>query len=161
MLSRWLPLLLFVATNPLFAAAAVREAPRAWLHVDGYSHHFEAGDANSELFGLGLTWQRRTTGSMTTSWEADVFRDSGCELSAYLGHSWAWTLGRVRLGATGAVMYHRNFSDYNGLNVMPVVLPFLEVPLRPVKLRVYYVPPVRRASDHQVAIQLLIPLRRL
>jgi len=41
---------------------------------------------------------------------------------------------------------------------MPVALPYLESRGTRYKVRLYYVPPIRRSSDHQVALQLMLPL---
>ena len=61
---------------------------RNWLHVDGYSHHFDAPGANPALLGFGITRYDRRQGRVVRAWEADVFQDSGRKLSAYVGLSW-------------------------------------------------------------------------
>lgn len=155
--------LLFVWTMlPSIALAALNDdATRGWLHLNGYSHHFDAPDANDQLFGVGLTWYVKKFGRPVQAWELDVFRDSGRKLSGYVGRSWSLPLGRHALvGVTGALMYHRNFARYNNASIMPVGLPFLEVGNRAVRARAYYVPPLRKASDHQIALQVMLPLWR-
>jgi hypothetical protein len=146
----------------LAPASAQGEGPRPprWLHLNGYSHHFVAKDANAQLFGVGGTWYRKSGGKILRAWEADVFRDSGGKLSGHLGHSWTYTMRFVNLGATGSVMYHRNFASQNRWSILPVVLPYAEFPLRGSSLRLYYIPPVRDPDDHQLAVQLLIPIGR-
>jgi len=133
---------------------------RGWLHVSGYSHHFEAPDTNSKIFGGGFTWYSARSGNLITSWTADVYQDSARKLSAQVGRSWTLPLRWGSLGTTVAAMYHRNFKAHNPLSVMPVLLPFVETRGYRYKLRIYYVPPVRRRSDHQVALQLLTPVWR-
>jgi hypothetical protein len=134
--------------------------PRSWLHLDGYTHHFDAPDANDRLLGLGITWYHQRWGRLAQAWEADAFQDSGCKLSVYAGHSWTYRWRYVSAGVTGAIMYHRNFAAQNRWRVLPVALPIAELPLRRFSLRAYYIPPVRNRSDHQIAFQLLIPFAR-
>lgn len=141
------------------AADPVREWPTAFLHLNGYTQHFSAPGANNLLYGLGATWGIRRAGRMRLAWEADAFRDSGRKLSLYAGHSWTLPLPFAEVGVTGALMYHRNFFSQNRWGVLPVALPFVEAPLsRAATVRLYYIPPVRSKCDHQVSLQLLVPL---
>src|SRR3954464_12176476 len=103
---------------------------RGWIHLNGYTHHFAAPDANDNLFGLGATWYVQKWGKIARAWETDVFRDSGCKLSGYAGHSWTYRMHYANAGVTGALMYHRNFSKYNRWSTLPVALPYAEIPLR-------------------------------
>ncbi len=153
---RWLPL----AVAFLFAAssrAEITDTDRGWIHVDGYTYHMIARHCNDLLLGTGVTWYTRYTDSVHLAWEGDVFADSAKKLSAYVGYSAAFAYRGVSLGATGAIMYHRNFVAENRFRTLPVAFPFLETGTHKFKIRVYYVPPVRRASDEQVAVQLLLP----
>jgi hypothetical protein len=154
--------LLLALTLALVPSARAEDAhSRAWIHVNGYTHHFTARDANSHVFGTGVTWHRTRRGATRPAWEADVFQDSARKLSAYAGHSWTRPISRARIGATAALMYHRNFRAHTGAGVLPVVLPFVEVrPAAELKLRIYYIPPVRARDDHQMAVQLAVPLSR-
>lgn len=131
---------------------------RGWIHVNGYTYHMVAHDANSELYGIGLTWYTHVTERYQTAWEADVFSDSAKKPSMYVGYSLAAPFKYIALGATGAIMYHRNFEKENSLRILPVVLPFAEIGKNHVRVRIYYVPPVRRRTDEQIAIQLLLPI---
>jgi hypothetical protein len=133
---------------------------RGWLHLDGYTHHFNAPDANDDIFGLGFTWYNRQWDQVVGAWETDVFRDSGCRLSAYAGYSWTYRTNAVNVGITGALMYHCNFAAQNRLRVLPVGLPFAELPLKKFSLRAYYIPPVRSRTDQQIAFQVLVPFAR-
>jgi hypothetical protein len=142
------------------AAPEISEAP-GWLHVNGYTHHFDAPGANDRLFGLGFTWYVRRFSTPVVAWEGDVFQDSACKLSGYLGQSWAFPTTFGNFGATGALMYHRNFVTQTRWRVLPVVLPFWETHGSRMKLRVYYIPPVRSRHDHQVTVQVLLPFSRL
>jgi len=151
--------LLFAGLALCLSAAGAEEvaAYRGLLHVNGYTHHFAAPGANDNLLGLGVTWYDRRAGRFSMAWEADLFRDSGRQLSGYLGRSWTLPLRIGNVGVTGALMYHRNFASRNRLSVMPVALPYWETRGRWLRMRVYYVPPVRRASDQQIAFQILTP----
>ena len=134
---------------------------RGYVHANGYTHHFAAPDANDELFGTGVTWYTRKWGRVQTAWEADVFRDSACELCGYAGYSATLPFRFASIGATGAIMYHRNFVAQNPYRILPVALPFAETTIfRGAKLRAYYVPPVRSRRDEQIALQILIPFKR-
>jgi hypothetical protein len=128
-----------------------------WVHLNGYTRHFSATDCNDSLFGVGLTKYTRLDRTLITAWEADAFQDSARQLSAYVGYSWTAPTRWVSVGLTVAVMYHRNFLAEDSLGVLPVAFPYLETRGRGLKLRVYYVAPVRRASDEQVAVQLMLP----
>lgn len=152
------PALLFLGLLILpWRTAAGAEEGGGWVHLNGYSHHLNAANANGHLWGLGFTWPVKPYGSPATAWEGDVFRDSGRKLSAYVGHSWTWPLGRFAgVGITGAIMHHRNFAKYNAASLMPVGLPYLETKGRALRWRVYYIPPVRSPSDRQVAVQLMV-----
>ena len=143
---------------PLAQAEEVRA--RGWVHLNGYTHHFDAPDANDNVFGLGVTWHTRKWGRVVEAWEADVFRDSGYKLSAYAGYSWAYRMPYLNAGVTGALMYHRNFARQNPWSVLPVGLPFLEMPRQNFSVRAYYIPPVRHRCDHQIAFQMLVPFAR-
>lgn len=149
----------------LVGAASLRAdqeftANRGWLHVNGYSHHLAAPDANDALLGFGFTYYRRGYGRFLPAWEGDVFQDSARKPSVYLGHSWTMPTRRVSFGVTAALMYHRNFAAYHSAGIMPVAFPFLETRGSRVKARVYYIPPIRKASDQQIAVQIMAPLFR-
>lgn len=130
-----------------------------WLHFDGLTYHFDAPGANSLLWGSGLTWYHKSSLPMLTAWEGDAFEDSERHLAAYLGHSWAIPFKYFNFGATAALMYHHDFASQNKYLTLPVVIPFLETHGRSLKLRIYYVPPVRNPTDQQVAAQLLLLFR--
>lgn len=152
----------FLALLLLACAAHAAESiePRGWLHLNGYSYHLVAKGCNDFLYGTGLTWFTRYSDSLHTAWEADVFADSARKPAAYAGYSVGFPFHGITLGATGAIMYHRNFIAEDRFRILPVAVPFLEIGGRKLKARVYYVPPVRRASDEQICVQLLIPLWR-
>jgi len=143
-----------VLAAPLGAQAEFTKH-RGWVHLNGYSHHFAVEDANDQLLGIGYTHYRRLYGHVIPAWEFDAFQDSGKKLSTYVGHSWTFPLKYFSAGLTGAVMYHRNFAAHNRMSTLPVAFPFLETRGENLKARLYYVPPVRRASDQQVALQLM------
>jgi hypothetical protein len=151
---------LFLSVLACASIGAARAQPefaqqRGWLHVNGYTHHFAVDDANDRLFGLGLTYYGRLHGRIIPAWEFDAFQDSAKKLSTYVGRSWTIPLRYVSVGVTGALMYHRNFSSQNRLRVLPVAFPFLETRGTRLKARLYYIAPARRASDEQIAIQLM------
>ena len=153
---RWL-----VGLAASVVAAKAADEPAAWLHLNGYSLHFHAPDANPYLLGAGLSVPAKPWGGFQASWVADAFQDSGRKFSAYAGQAVTLPLGRgFDAGLTGALMYHHNFARHNRLSLLPVVLPFVDYRVGSWKLRTYYVPPVRSVSDHQVAAQLMIPLGR-
>jgi hypothetical protein len=152
-------LIFFAAATTLFAAPEFTDH-RGWLHLNGYTHHFAASDANDQLFGLGFTHYRRSYGRVLPAWEFDAFQDSGRKLSAYFGHSWTFPFRHFSVGVTGAIMYHRNFKSQNKLGTLPVAFPFIETRGSRIKARLYYVAPVRNASDQQIALQLMFPLWR-
>jgi hypothetical protein len=143
------------------ASAAEAQRWRGYVHLNGYSHHFAAPGTNANILGTGVTWYTRSWGRVQTAWEADVFQDSAWKLSGYAGHSWTMPFRLGSVGATGALMYHRNFEKQCPVGVLPVILPFAETTVfRNAKLRAYYIPPLRNKCDEQVAFQLLIPFRR-
>jgi hypothetical protein len=141
-------------------AVAEEVRARGLLHLNGYTHHFDAPDANDNLFGLGATWYVKRWGRVARAWETDLFQDSGSKLSGYVGHSWTYRRAYVNVGVTGALMYHRNFEKQNAWRVLPVGLPYAELPLRHFSMRAYYIPPVRNHCDHQIALQVLVPFSR-
>jgi hypothetical protein len=147
---------------PIANGASVEsERWRGFVHVNGYTYHFAAPNANAKLFGTGVTWYTRTWGRFQTAWEADVFQDSACKISGYAGHSWTMPFRLGSVGATGALMYHRNFSKLNTCRVLPVALPFVETTVfRQAKVRAYYIPAVRKRQDEQIAVQILVPFAR-
>lgn len=155
---RLLSLLVLVVSFALPVRAAGPAPARLWLHLNGYTYHFVAQDCNSWLLGSGLTWYTHDSDRLRTAWEADAFEDSARKLAAYAGYSVVLPFRWVGFGATGAIMYHRNFVAEDRLRILPVVIPFLEFGQSKWKLRVYYVPGVRRRTDEQVSVQLLIPL---
>jgi hypothetical protein len=154
---RWIWLLLVSA--PFCPARGETEftSTQTWIHLDGYTHHFCAPGANPYLFGFGVTRYTRTYGPVLHSWEADVFRDSACKPSAYAGYAWTVPTSYFSFGGTAAVMYHRNFKSQDRFRILPVFLPFAETRGERLKFRLYYLPPVRRASDEQIAVQLMLP----
>ena len=157
------PLVIFLtacaALAPLRAQDEFTQA-RGWLHLNGYSHHFAAADANDQLLGFGFTHYRRRYGRVLPAWELDLFQDSARKLSTYGGHSWTVPFERFSVGATAALMYHRNFATQNQLRILPVAFPFIETRGTRLKARLYYVAPVRNASDQQIAVQIMFPLWR-
>jgi hypothetical protein len=146
------------SVSPLLAQREFTEH-RGWLHLNGYSHHFAADDANDRLLGIGYTHYYHRYGRVIRAWEFDAFQDSGKKFSSYLGHSWTFPFKYFSAGITGAVMHHRNFAAQNRLKLLPVAFPFLETRGTLLKARLYYVAPVRRASDHQIALQLMWAIR--
>ena len=115
----WLILIALLAAAPLRADQEFT-ATRGWMHANGYSYHMNAPDANDALLGVGFTYYRRGYGRVLPAWEGDVFQDSARKPAAYLGHSWTLPTRHVSFGATAALMYHRNFSGYHSLAIMPV-----------------------------------------
>jgi len=150
--------LAFVALLVSTASAQEFSERPLWLHLNGYTHHFAASDANDRLFGVGLTWQGVSRGRTATAFEADLFKDSDRKLSCYVGASWRYAFRPIAVGITGALMYHRNFTKHNDWGVLPVALPFCETRGRAMKLRLYYIPPIRDPDDHQLSVQLMLPL---
>ena len=150
---------LLLGCVPVCGLQAAEEftSTQTWLHLNGYSHHFAAPDAKSFLWGVGVTRYTRTYGPVLRSWEGDLFSDSGGKPSAYVGHTWTIPTRLLSFGATGALMYHRNFEEQIRCGVLPVVLPFAETRGQRLKFRIYYVPPVRRATDEQLAVQMMLP----
>ena len=67
---------------------------------------------------------------------------------------------RDSLDSIGAIMYHRNFIKQDRACILPAALPFWETSGENLRLRVYYIPPVRSRHDHQVSFQLLLPFWR-
>jgi hypothetical protein len=157
-MSRWFTM--FAAIASFATAHAAPETARRWIHLNGYTHHFAAPDANDQLFGAGLTWYAQPSQRLATAWELDAFQDSGRKLSVYLGRSWTRRFDAANVGATAALMYHQNFRAHNRWRLLPVALPFVETSLGVFKARAYYIPPVRNRCDHQIALQLLVPFSR-
>ena len=159
-----LPSILTLFCCAWVACPIARSAPdetqrwRGFLHLNGYTYHFAAPGTNDKLLGTGVTWYTHAWGRVQTAVEADVFQDSAYKLSGYAGHSWTLPFRLGSLGATGALMYHRNFESQNRYRILPVVLPFAETTVfRGAKIRAYYIPPVRNRCDEQIAVQLMIP----
>jgi hypothetical protein len=141
--------------------AAEAQRWRGYAHLNGYTHHFSAPGTNANIFGTGVTWYTRSWSRFQTAWESDLYQDSAYKLSGYVGHSWTMPLRFGSVGATGALMYHRNFEKQSPAGILPVVLPFAETTVyRGAKLRAYYIPPVRHKCDHQIAFQVMLPFRR-
>lgn len=160
-MKRLVAMLLFVLGPVLVWGTPELTDTRGWLHLNGYTHHFDAPGANDNIFGVGFTWYDRRHGSPLAAWEGDVFRDSGRKLSAYVGRSWTFPLGdRIGAGLSAAVMYHHNFARQNRWRVLPVGFPFLEARSGSLKLRAYYVPPFRSRHDQQIAFQVHMPVWR-
>jgi hypothetical protein len=156
---RLLPLALFCAACLSCARAAPEfTQTRGWLHLNGYTHHFAAPDANDQLWGAGGTWYVRRYGPAAVAWEADVFQDSGRKLCAYVGQSWTFPTRLGHFGVTGGLMYHRNFAKQTRACILPIALPFWETGGERAKLRVYYIPPVRSRKDQQISFQLMLPV---
>ncbi|MEO5958861.1 MAG: hypothetical protein ABIZ49_03105, partial [Opitutaceae bacterium] len=61
-----------VLLAPPTSAHAQEEKERiraqGWLHLNGYSHHFAAPDANARLLGTGVTWYRTNWGPVLRAW---------------------------------------------------------------------------------------------
>lgn len=152
--------LLFLGCVALAQAAPELTQTRGWLHLNGYTVHFDAPDANDQLWGAGFTWYTRRYGTTAFAWEGDVFQDSARKLCAYGGASWTFATRFGHPGLTAALMYHRNFAKQNHACVLPVALPFWEIGGERAKLRVYYIPPVRSRHDQQISFQLLVPFWR-
>jgi hypothetical protein len=155
--------LCFLSCLACAPAAPELTQTRGWLHLNGYTLHFDAPDANDQLWGAGFTWYKRRYGTTALAWEGDVFQDSARKLCAYAGASWTFNTFATRFGRPGltaALMYHRNFARQNRACVLPVALPFWETGGERVKLRVYYIPPLRSRHDQQISLQLLVPFWR-
>lgn len=137
---------------------------RRWhLHLNGYSIHLHKPSAsgkrpNDLLLGLGGAMEIETDGPWIWEIAADAFVDSRDELSAVLGPAFHYPVND-HFSAGGAVflMYKQAFQDDYGFPILPVPLPFAEIGNEKVRLRTYYVPPVRRPGDHQVVFQVRIP----
>lgn len=158
LLGMWMKLAVLVLFAGVGNACAQENPARGWLHLNGYTHHFEAPDANDNLLGVGATWYVKKWGRIARAWEADLFQDSGRKLSGYVGQSLTYRGRFANAGVTAALMYHRNFAKQNRWSVLPVALPYAELPLGKFSLRAYYIPPLRRGSDQQIAFQVLVPM---
>lgn len=156
-------------TNPADAPAQgafgfLPPVRQSFLHLNGYSIHFDKRPApgksvNDHLFGLGGSVEFDTHGPLIWGIAGDVFWDSREEVSAVLGPSCHYPFNdHVSVGGAAFLMYKTAFQRDYGFPILPVPLPFAEIGTERIRLRTYYIPPVRRPTDHQVVFQLRIPL---
>ena len=148
---------------PPIAVAESAGDPRWVLHANGYTIHFNkkpkpGEEVNDFLYGLGFHYEWARGPRHTWAAEFDAFNDSHNELSLLGGASGRYDLGPVEIGATGMLMYKSTFSDDEGTPVLPLLIPFVQKEFNSWGIRMYYVPPVRKPTDHQITFQLHIPL---
>lgn len=152
---------LFAPTRP---GADARGQKQWYLHLNGYTIHFdkrpEPGDTvNDYLIGLGTSVRFQTDSDWVWGIAGDLFLDSNEEISGVIGPTVEYFLHeRVTIGAAGFLMYKESFDRDYGFPFLPVPLPFVDFDLKRVNLRCFYIPPVRRPTDHQISFQLRIPL---
>lgn len=156
---------LFEPTRPEFELVVDDNAGRQWyLHLNGYTIHFvkrpEPGQTvNDYLIGLGASVRYLSDSNWIWGITGDVFLDSNEEISAVVGPTLDYRLHRrVNVGAAGFLMYKESFDRDYGFPILPVPLPFVDFDFKWLNLRCFYIPPVRRATDHQISFQLRIPL---
>lgn len=159
-------LLVFAAGFSLRAQAeeisgGEQDINKLFLHLNGYAVHFNGNeDENNFLIGTGFTynWRHFQKFDILASIEVDVFKDSNEKISALAGISFVKNLGLASVGLNAHIMYKDSFIDDAGTPILPLVLPFVELGQGSIRLRMFYIPPIRTANDHQVDFQLLIGL---
>ena len=137
---------------------------QSYLHLNGYSIHFdkrpEPGESvNDYLIGLGYAAEFDTQGTLIYEFLIDVFNDSREEISAVFGPTVQYPLNDYfHIGAAGLLMYKKAFEEDYNFPLLPTPLPFAELRGERLSLRSYYIPPVRKPTDHQIVFQLRIAL---
>ncbi len=140
------------------------DQPNLFLNLNGYAWHLNKGDESEEEvndwpFGLGLTYELRRKKNYIWTVDGDLFFvDSNNDFAAAAGSTILWRTKIVDIGARGGLLYKQNFVDDWGFPLGPVLLPVLQRDFGYFSVKVVYIPPVRKATDEQFFIQLLIPL---
>lgn len=137
---------------------------KTYLHLNGLTIHFDkrpepGKTVNDYLIGLGGSIEFETSGTFIYGVTFDVFNDSNKEIAAVIGPSAEWPLHeRFRIGASLFLFYKESFQRDNGFPLLVTPLPFADIRLfERAHLRTYYIPPVRKPTDHQLTFQLRIP----
>ena len=134
---------------------------KTFVHLNGLTIHFdkrpEPGQTvNDYLIGLGGSIQFETSGRFIYGATIDVFNDSNREIAVVVGPSAEIPLhDRFHLGASLFLFYKESFQRDNGFPFLVTPLPFADLRLlERLHLRTYYIPPVRKPTDHQLSFQL-------
>lgn len=145
---------------PLLAASLWgAESDSPWLiHFDGTSHHFHRRDLNEQNWGAGLTYEFNPDARYVWAADADFFKDSLSDPSAYVGGSFRRRFRLVDIGLLGFIMYRESGKETIGSPIFPGVLPFVEFGSKRIRFRTTYIPRVTGRDDEAVTLQLLVRL---
>lgn len=130
-----------------------------------YAYHFNPDlewyeePLNEWTWGVGFTYELIRDPDYIWSVNADIIPyDSTRDFAADIGTSIQWHNPVVDIGAQFMVLYKRNFETEWGIPVGPALFPYLHREFEYFALRMYWIPPVRAASDNQVIFQIQVPI---
>jgi len=152
--------------SPALSGDTDNETSKRHLHINGLSYHFKSSDKdNAYTWGAGITLDRGYLDErfgwlkgVMFGWEADVFKDSNREIAYAAGFSVRKSfLSWYEWGVTMGLTHKKNLERDTGWPIFPYALPFLQTAFEaPVNLRLVWIPPVRKSTDNQLILQVLI-----
>lgn len=130
-----------------------------------YAYHFNPDlewheePLNEWTWGIGFTYELIRDPDYIWSVNADIIPfDSTRDFAADIGTSIQWHNPVVDVGAQFMILYKRNFENEWGIPVGPALFPYLHREFEYFAIRMYWIPPVRAASDNQVIFQIQVPI---
>jgi len=154
----WLPTLdwnfRFQKDRPNFS---INSTIYAW-HFDPETGPFEE-PLNDWPLGIGFNYELVRDPDWIWAVNADiVFFDSNDDFAGDIGTSVQWHNPVVDVGMQFMILYKRNFENEWGVPIGPALFPYLQREFEFFAVRMYWIPPVRKASDNQVFFQIQVPI---
>jgi len=142
-----------------------RDQPNFSINATVYAWHFDPDlepfeeSLNDWPVGIGFNYELVRDTDWIWAVNADIVPfDSTRDFAADIGTSIQWRNPVVDVGAQFMILYKRNFVDAFGVPLGPALFPYLHREFEYFATRIYWIPPVRAASDNQIIIQFQIPL---
>ncbi|MEO0796555.1 MAG: hypothetical protein AAFX93_15400 [Verrucomicrobiota bacterium] len=141
------------------------DQPNFAINATIYAYHFNPElepfeePLNDWTWGIGFNYELIRDPDFIWSVNADIVPfDSTRDFAADIGTSIQWHNPVVDVGAQFMILYKRNFENEWGVPVGPALFPYLQREFDFFALRMYWIPPVRKASDNQVIFQVMVPI---
>lgn len=113
---------------------------------------------NEQNWGAGFTYEFNSDRPWVWAADADVFKDSLSDPSAYIGGSFRRRFRYADVGLLSFIMYRESGKEAIGSPIFPGVLPFVEIGTTRIRFRTTYIPRVTGRDDEAFTLQVLLKI---